>query len=383
LPADATLNGQRMDRNLRFTFNGPAPGDDLQVTVFLVTTDEVIDAPNVRVTDAEGREIGHGQPPTEAPPAEPGPVYAIDIPRLHLRTGVVQVDWEPPLFVVGQLRASAHVTQGNSVLVGHVRGAVGYNVFDHLDQLKVGDPVIAMSRGETYEFVVSQTQVLPEEDMSPTQPMDSPRLTLMTCAGDWNPLTLDYSERLWIVAEPVNLATARPRAALPTPAPPVVQIAQRGGLGNTDTDLVSAFGAPVGESATRLAVYRRNGVEHRAQLVDLPSALARRTTLVVEHAPTDATLSMDQAVQHSRGLFPKDAQPRAAGPEGNASFVVERFSSAALANALPPDWFSARHGQPGDFLVVYARRPDGRVTDILVGIGDDPSALLDALSATR
>ena len=62
-----------------------------------------------------------------------GPILSIDIPNLHLHPGVVPVDWEPPLFVVGQLRASAYVTHENSVLVGHLRGPVGY-VFDYLDQ---------------------------------------------------------------------------------------------------------------------------------------------------------------------------------------------------------------------------------------------------------
>jgi LPXTG-site transpeptidase (sortase) family protein len=206
LPVDESLAGQKTGSKLRFTFDGPAAGSDLHLALFLATTDEVIDGPNLRVVDAQGREIGHALPPTEAPAAVPGPVYAIDIPRLHLHTGVVQVEWEPPLFVVGQLRASAYVTEGNSVLVGHLRGAAGYNVFDHLDQLSVGDQVIARSRGETYEFVVSQTQVLPEEDMSPTEPTATPRLTLMTCAGDWNPLTRDYPQRLWVVAKPTDAA---------------------------------------------------------------------------------------------------------------------------------------------------------------------------------
>jgi LPXTG-site transpeptidase (sortase) family protein len=209
LPADGTLNGQNVDTSLQLTVDGPAAGDDLQVVLFLVTTDEVIDAPDVRVLDAHGRLVGHARPPTEAPPGEPGPVYAIDIPRLHLHAGVAQVDWEPPLFVVGQLRATADLTEGNTVLVGHVRGAAGYNVFDHLDQLQVGDQIIASSRGQDYQFVVSQTQVLPEEDISPTEPLDTPRLTLMTCAGDWNPLTGDYPERLWVIAEPVDAATQR------------------------------------------------------------------------------------------------------------------------------------------------------------------------------
>jgi hypothetical protein len=127
-------------------------------------------------------------------------------------------------------------------------------------------------------------------------------------------------------------------------------------------------------------VYRRNGVEHQAQLVDLPSSRVRRATVVLEHAQTDAGLTLDQAVQRSRALLPQDAQPRSAGPEGNARFVVERFFSAALAGALPADSFATRSAQPGQLLVVYARRPDGRIGDVVVGIGDDPSSLLALLN---
>ena len=180
-----------------------------------VTTDEVIDSPNLSVVDANGRQIGKAHPATQAPPPQPGPIYSIDIPRLQLHTGVVPVDWEPPLFVVGQLRTSANVTLGNSVLVGHVRGAAGYNVFDHLDQLKVGDQVNASSRGATYNFVVTETQELPEADTSPTEATSTPRLTLMTCAGQWNPVAQDYSDRLWVIAQPPDAAQPDADAAQP------------------------------------------------------------------------------------------------------------------------------------------------------------------------
>jgi LPXTG-site transpeptidase (sortase) family protein len=196
------LDGQQADGALRLTFNGPSAAQDVTITLKFVATDEVIDSPTVTVLDADGRSVGRAHPPTEAPRASPGPIYSLDIPRLKLHTGVVPVDWEPPLFVVGQVRTSAWVTRGNSVLVGHVRGATGYNVFIHLDQLEVGDEIVANSRGQAYNFVVSQTEVLPEDDTSPADPTRAPRLTLMTCAGDWNPITQDYSDRLWVIAEP-------------------------------------------------------------------------------------------------------------------------------------------------------------------------------------
>ena len=196
------IDGQQTNGMLQLTFYGPPANQDENINLQFVTTDEVVDSPILTVSDADGRRVGQAHPPTEAPHASPGPIYSLDIPRLKLHTGVVQVDWEPPLFVVGQVRTSAWVTRGNSVLVGHVRGAAGYNVFIHLDQLQVGDEIVANSRGQSYTFVVSRTDVLPEDDTSPADPTRSARLTLMTCAGDWNPLTQDYPDRLWVTAEP-------------------------------------------------------------------------------------------------------------------------------------------------------------------------------------
>jgi LPXTG-site transpeptidase (sortase) family protein len=213
------LDGTQSNGSLRLTFDGPPANSDIDIALQFVTTDEVIDSPTLSVYDAEGRSAGQAHPPTQAPPPKPGPIYSIDIPRLRLHTGVVPVDWEPPLFVVGQVRTSAWVTLGNSVLVGHVRGAAGYNVFVHLDELHPGDEIVANSRGQAYTFVVSQTQVLPEDDTSPTDATKAARLTLMTCAGDWNPLTQDYADRLWITAEPQQAATIQPVPATPLREP--------------------------------------------------------------------------------------------------------------------------------------------------------------------
>ena len=389
-PVDASQSGGQADGALRLSFDGPDAGATVDLSVDVVAIDEVIDAPALKVLDAQDREVGRAKPTTEAPPPHPGPVYSVDIPRLHLHAGVVPVEWEPPLFVVGQIRSSAFVTQGNSVLVGHVRGAAGYNVFNNLDQLSPGDEIVASSRGQTYNFVVSRKEVLPEDDTSPTDATSAPRLTLMTCAGDWNPITRDYSDRLWVIAEPSG-STAADLAADASPTPiaagrtPPTQISARGGLGNTDTDLVSAFGSPIGESKTGLAVYRSTvgNVERRAQLADLPTGSGRRALLVADVPPADAPLTFDAAVSVSRGLLPNDVQPRAARPEGNQRFAVERFTSPALAAALPAQWFVDRQGQPGDLIVVYGRRADGRIAFVAVAIGDDANSLLSRFTDVR
>lgn len=372
------------DHMQRLTFDGPAALEDLEVEVSVVTTDEVIDAPALRVVDSQGREVGHAQPRTEAPPAQPGPVYSIEIPKLNLKTGVVQVDWEPPLFVVGQLKSSAHVTEGNSVLVGHVRGAPGYNVFDHLDQVNIGDQIVASSRGMPYTFVVSMKEVLPEGDTSPTDASDAPRLTLMTCAGDWNPITRDYSDRLWVIAEPpaaaaVTIRTHPSGSATPVPVglSRFAQVSPAGGLGNTDVDLSESLGAPTGESSQHLAVYT-NGIRADLQASD---GRTPRAVLVGKVQLKSAPLRFDEAVTRTRQWLPRDATPRAGKPEGNQQFVVERFSSAVLASAFPTEWFTDRGGQPGDFVVVYVRRNDGLITAYALAIGDDVQQVLKALDA--
>src|SRR5229473_4045481 len=137
---------------------------------------------------------------------------------------VVPTEWEPPAFVAGELRGSANVSQGNTVLVGHLTGAAGA-VFNHLDELSPGDTIVAVSRGLEYTFVVSDKQTLPADDSGPAMPDGRPRLTLMTCSGTWDPLAHNYSDRLWITAEPPDLAAvtivdnaAQARAATPTSA---------------------------------------------------------------------------------------------------------------------------------------------------------------------
>lgn len=209
------LDGTQRESSLRLAFRGPTPQSDEALSIQFVAVDEVIDAPTLQVADAEGRAIAQVHPPTQAPPPRPGPIYSIDIPRLHLHSGVVPVEWEPPLFVVGQVKSSAFVTLGNSVLVGHVAGAPGYNIFNRLDQLTPGDEVIANSRGQTYEFVVTETRVLPEDDTTPTLPSSKATLTLMTCTGDWNPFTRDYPDRLWVIAQPKLPATEDEDEATP------------------------------------------------------------------------------------------------------------------------------------------------------------------------
>jgi sortase family protein len=353
-------------------------------------------APSISVLTEAGDTIGSADSLTTfAPTPRPGPVMSIDIPRLKLHTGVLPVAWEPPPFTVGQIKDSANVTLGNTVLVGHLTGAAG-NVFAHLDELKPGDEITAMSRGLPYRFIVSETFDGPNTDSTPMQPEDDVRLTLMTCAGVWNPFTRDYSERLWVIAEPpdqaaVTIANAQATAtvvsatataqatldaqatataianeptATPVPTPYAGEPSLAGGIGNTRPNLEKAFGQATGETTDRLVVFRQPDAEVHVRFSPDPP----RATVLAYLPKT--SLSFDAAVQEARKLFPPDTQPISDGPEGNSEFIVERFSSSSLAQAL--------RLASGEFSVVYTRDGKGNVTSIVVGPGND----LDTLLAT-
>ncbi|MCC6991329.1 MAG: sortase [Acidobacteria bacterium] len=202
----------------RFAFAGLAPGQQQTFEVHVVATADEVDAPEVRVllgagdADAQSEvEIGRGRPRTVAPRPRPGPARAVAIPKLGVRAAVVPVPWEPPAFVIGQVHGSAAVSEGNTVLIGHFGGPQG-DVFARLSQLRPGDEVVATSRGLEYRFIVSDIAVRPYDDVSPTYPTETPRLTLMTCTGQWSILRQDYSHRLWVVAEPADLAQQTIRA---------------------------------------------------------------------------------------------------------------------------------------------------------------------------
>jgi hypothetical protein len=199
------------DGERRYVFGGLAPGEQRVVELHVLATAEEVDAPEVRVLLGDAAEIGRTRPRTVAPRPRPGPARAVTISKLGVRASVVQVPWEPPPFVIGQLQGTAAVSEGNTVLIGHLAGPAG-DVFQRLDRLRPGDEVVATSRGQEYRFVVSEIAVRPYDDLQPTRPTDTPRLTLMTCTGQWSIARQDYSHRLWVVAEPPELAQQTIRA---------------------------------------------------------------------------------------------------------------------------------------------------------------------------
>jgi sortase (surface protein transpeptidase) len=204
---------QVTDKERVFIYPGLAPRAERALVLGLVAKDEAVDPPDLKLaveagpepSEQIGQEVGQARPRTVAPRPRPGPARMVEIPRLKLRSVVVSTTWEPPAWVVGQISNTANLSEGNTILIGHLNGLVG-NVFSDLKRLLPGDEVIATSRGLDYRFVVSEVVELPGNASQPMEPSDQPRLTLMTCAGTWDPIRQDYSHRLWVIAEPPELA---------------------------------------------------------------------------------------------------------------------------------------------------------------------------------
>jgi hypothetical protein len=186
-------------------------------------------------------------------------------------------------------------------------------------------------------------------------------------------------------ATPTSAAPAQPTPATPiapaspaagaTPTPSLGQIANPGGLGNTRADVDAAYGPPTGETPEHLVIYRKNNVEYHVGFVPDPQG---RAALIVELPQQGQSFALEQAMAEAGKLLPKDAQPPNPPPEGNERFVVERYMSQSLAQALPANVFAAGNGQPGQFMAVYVRdaQQQARITRIILGPGNDAQALI-------
>jgi sortase (surface protein transpeptidase) len=329
---DVLLDRHAEDGTRRFTFDGATPGQERTLELHVLATGDDVDAPEVRVLYQDEQEIARTRPRTVAPRPRPGPARALSIPKLGVRAPVVSVPWEPPSFVVGQVEGSSAVSLGNTVLIGHLSGPWG-DVFARLDRLRPGDEVIAGSRGLEYRFVVSEIAVKPYDDLGPAAPTDTPRLSLMTCTGRWSVLRQDYSHRLWVIAEPPELAQ-RSILANAERAAAAVREAEEAAAARATSEVEAAMSQPT-------AVPRP---EMTPPPVSRPPA-PEPTALAVSTAPPPPTAP----------LAPGPARPMVAQPpitgitidspaerQAVARRLVVRGRRNADANASAPLWLLVR-----------------------------------------
>lgn len=96
--------------------------------------------------------------------------------------------------------------KGSAVIDGHFDKASGEPaVFYKLSSLRAGDKItLTGDNGEQMAFTVLRLQYY-DFDAFPLQEVfnttDKPRLNLITCEGEWNKKTLNYSKRLVVYSE--------------------------------------------------------------------------------------------------------------------------------------------------------------------------------------
>ncbi len=95
---------------------------------------------------------------------------------------------------------------GNAVLAGHRDTRFTNNgVFHNLDMLTIGDDIYVIDGyGKEFHFRVIGKKAYDANSDDPKEVFGTTsgaRLNLITCAGDWNPRTRNYSDRLVVFTE--------------------------------------------------------------------------------------------------------------------------------------------------------------------------------------
>lgn len=130
---------------------------------------------------------------------------------LPMPLGPVDVSWYD--FGLHPGLGGVPTLSGNTILSGHVDysanvpyAGVRYSgpaVFYDLDRLRPGDRVEISRSGATVGYRVTSTEVLPAEQADwysifSSTPVET--LTLFTCTGEFNPSTVEYSQRIVVKA---------------------------------------------------------------------------------------------------------------------------------------------------------------------------------------
>lgn len=120
---------------------------------------------------------------TPLPAPTPGPEQAqrIVIPAIGVDAPVVEGDdWESLKKGAAHHIGSANPgTRGNCIISAH--NDIYGEIFRDLPEVKVGDEVQVYTASQGYRYVVQQTRIIADTDVSVMAPTSSPVLTLISC----------------------------------------------------------------------------------------------------------------------------------------------------------------------------------------------------------
>lgn len=183
------------------------------LTVSILAPSTVPPAPTSGPTQPPQQPAVAAQPTSSPPPQEDiagndsaKPITWLALPRIGLQTTVVpavlvqdgdSVTWEIPKYVAGHAESSAGAGEvGNAVILGHLVSRTLGNVFEHLDRARPGDLLRVRSGSQEFDYTIIEVTTVDRTDVEVLDPTSNPTITLITCAGLWNPVLHDYMERL-------------------------------------------------------------------------------------------------------------------------------------------------------------------------------------------
>jgi len=121
--------------------------------------------------------------------------------------GTTDLEWDVASHAAGWHKTSVLPGQiGNTVIAGHSN--IEGEVFLHLAELKVGDPIAVFAGGREFDYKVTDTFIVLEKNAPMEQrlenarwigPFPDARLTLLTC---WPPN--NNTHRAFVIAKPVQ-----------------------------------------------------------------------------------------------------------------------------------------------------------------------------------
>jgi len=154
--------------------------------------------------------------PTPVPPLPPpGRPVQLVIPSIHVDTPVVElhtttspdgtVEWETVPFVAGHYATTGLAgAPTNVVLSGHVATTDRGNVFRDLHHVRPGEPLVVYTDQGSFTYRVVDVRLVKPDEVGALAPTTEPRLTLITCAGQFDFRTHSFSDRLLVVGQLVT-----------------------------------------------------------------------------------------------------------------------------------------------------------------------------------
>jgi LPXTG-site transpeptidase (sortase) family protein len=142
----------------------------------------------------------------------PGAPLRLVLPSIHVDTevkeaGIVvgkdgELEWETLPFVAAYYPTLGPVgTAGNPVISGHVVTLREGNVFRDLYKVNLGDSVEVSTADSRFTYVVDEILLVEPSAVEVIAPTTDARLTVITCAGAFDPRTRTFSDRLIVVGK--------------------------------------------------------------------------------------------------------------------------------------------------------------------------------------